>query len=209
MAETRPVIEPYQDGRQQHEAAMMGMYIFLASEVMLFGGLFAVAAAVRILHPADVVDASKALHRWIGAGNTLVLLTSSLCVALAVEAAKGGRRGAAALRLVAAALLGVAFLGIKAYEYASEYAEGLLPIAGGVTRFSTPVQHAFMDLYLVATGLHAVHLSIGIAMLLVVAARLRGLVMPDRQILPATVGLYWHLVDVVWVFLYPVLYLAR
>ena len=113
------------------------------------------------------------------------------------------------MRLVAAALLGVAFLGIKAYEYASEYAEGLLPIAGGVTRFSTPVQHAFMDLYLVATGLHAVHLSIGIAMLLVVAARLRGLVMPDRQILPATVGLYWHLVDVVWVFLYPVLYLAR
>lgn len=209
MVETRPVTEPYKDGRQQHEAAMMGMYIFVASEVMLFGGLFAVAAGMRLLHPTEVVEASKALHLWIGALNTLVLLTSSLFVALAVEAAKIVRRATASICLIAAALLGVAFLAIKACEYASEYAEGLLPLSGAETKFSTPVQHAFMDLYLIATGLHAAHLSIGIAMVLVVTVRMQWLVMPDRQIVPVTVGLYWHLVDVIWVFLYPILYLAR
>ncbi|MGK6312287.1 cytochrome c oxidase subunit 3 [Neorhizobium sp. DT-125] len=211
MAETRPVAEPYRDARQQRDAAILGMYIFLASEVMLFGGLFAVAAVMRLLHPAEVMEASKALHVWIGAISTAVLLTSSLFVALAVEGAKRGRRRGVSAWFFAAALLGSAFLGVKAYEYSLEYAEGLLPGLGAPLKVSTPVQQAFMDLYFVATGLHALHLLIGIILLLVIAIRAAsgGLPLPERAIVVITAGLYWHLVDVIWVFLYPVLYLAR
>ncbi|SMF72771.1 cytochrome c oxidase subunit 3 [Xaviernesmea oryzae] len=211
MAETRSVAEPYRDARQQRDAAMLGMYVFLGSEIMLFGGLFAVAAVMRLLHPAEVVEASKALHVWIGAVNTAVLLTSSLFVALAVDCAKGGRRRGTGAWLFSAASLGAVFLAIKVYEYSLEHAEGLLPGLGAPLKVSTPVQRAFMDLYLVATGLHALHLLIGILLLLVIAIRAASgrLLLPERAIVPVTAGLYWHLVDVIWVFLYPILYLAR
>lgn len=211
MAEGHSITEPYRDSRQQREAAMMGMYIFLASEIMLFGGIFVVLGVMRLNHPSDVVEASRALHVWIGAINTALLLTSSLFMALAVEDAKHGHRRGASARFVAAALLGVAFLAIKAYEYFSEYQEGMLPGFGMDPKITTPVRRAFMDLYLVATGLHAVHLGIGILLLLSLAIRMatRRVPLPERAIVPITAGLYWHLVDVIWVFLYPMLYLVR
>jgi cytochrome c oxidase subunit 3 len=189
---------------QQREAALLGMYIFLGSEIMLFGGLFAVALGLRLLHPRDIVAASRHLHLWIGAANTAVLLTSSALVALAAGAARAGRHRPAALLLAGAAMLGVAFLGIKAYEYASEFAEGLLPGDGGPTRL-------FMDLYLVSTGLHAIHVTAGVMLLGTAAAAVqsRRVVLPRRAIVVETAGLFWHLVDAIWVFLYPVLYLAR
>jgi cytochrome c oxidase subunit 3 len=211
MAETGPVTEPYRDGRQQHEAAMMAMYIFLGSEIMLFGGVAAVSLSLRLLHPAEIVQASRALHFGIGGANTVVLLTSSLCVALASEVGKAGRASAAASRFALAAALGFVFLAIKAYEYHAEFDEGLLPIPGVATRYVSDVQHLFMDLYLIATFLHALHLAIGITMLSVLAIRLRfgALPLPQRSIVVITAGLYWHFVDVVWIFLYPLFYLAR
>jgi cytochrome c oxidase subunit 3 len=175
----------------------MGMFVFLGTETMLFGGLFAVALGLRLAHPREFIDASKQLHVWIGALNTAVLLTSSAVVALAVHAARARQPYATSVLLAVAAALGVAFLGIKAYEYATEYREGLLLPAMGMQRL-------FMDLYLVATGLHALHVAIGAGLLASVAA-----IAPRRTIVVENAGLFWHLVDAIWVFLYPVLYLAR
>src|SRR5262249_19572037 len=117
------VDQPYSTAPQQREAATMGMFVFLGTEIMLFGGLFTVALGLRLAHPREFIEASKDLHVWIGAINTAVLLTSSAAVALAVHAGRAGEARATSGLLAIAALLGVAFLGIKAYEYASEYAE--------------------------------------------------------------------------------------
>lgn len=203
--------EPYVDPGQQHAAVMMGIYIFLATELMLFGGLFPVALAIRIQHGPDYIAASRQLHVWIGTINTAVLLTSSFAVALAVHAARSGKPRQVIRRLGIAVLLGLGFLGIKAVEYRKEYGEGLLPGLSDPERFASPVHRQFMDLYLIATSLHAVHLLIGLGILAVLMLRLarRTLAVPDRSIVVAVGGVYWHLVDVVWIFLYPALYLAR
>jgi cytochrome c oxidase subunit 3 len=211
MREGVRLSEPYVDAGQQHAAGMMGIYIFLATEIMLFGGLFAVALAIRIQHGADYIDASRQLHVWIGGINTAVLVTSSLAVALAVHAARLGRTRPAMMSLGIAAALGLTFFGIKALEYSNEFAEGLLPGLSDPGRFVTPTHRQFMDLYLIATSLHAIHLLIGIALLVGIMVRIsrRSLVVPDRTIVVEVTGVYWHFVDVVWVFLYPALYLAR
>jgi cytochrome c oxidase subunit 3 len=166
---------------------------------------------IRILHPLDYIEASKRLHVWIGGINTVVLLTSSLAVAIAVQAARIGNARAAAWSLLAAAALGIGFLGIKAYEYTVEYHEGLLPVRWGELRFSSQVDHQFMNLYLIATALHAVHLTIGILLLagLAGALLLRKRLLRNAALIVAVFGVYWHLVDIVWIFLYPTLYLAR
>jgi cytochrome c oxidase subunit 3 len=187
------------------------MYVFLGTEIMLFGGVFAAIFVARLLHPAEVVEASKRMHLFVGAINTAVLLTSSLAVALAVLSARAAMARRSAAFLVGAALLGLTFLGLKAFEYSEEYREGLLPIFSDTPRFSSPAEQLFMNLYLLATGLHAVHVTIGIALLAGLAVRLarNSLRLPNRTIVVETCGLYWHLVDVIWVFLYPALYLAR
>jgi len=191
------VDQPYSTAPQQREAATLGMFVFLGTEIMLFGGLFAVALALRLTHPREFVDSSMQLHVWIGAVNTAVLLTSSAVVALAVHAVRAHQFRATSVLFVIAALLGLVFLGIKAFEYATEYREGLLlPPVG--------VQRLFMDLYLVSTGLHALHVAVGAGLLAAVAA-----FAPRRVIVVENAGLVWHLVDAIWVFLYPALYLAR
>lgn len=192
---------------RQREADRLGMVIFLGTEVMLFGGLFAAIFALRVLHPQDYLAAAGQLHLWLGALNTCILLTSSLAVAIAVEAARHERGRLAVAGLLAAALLGIVFLGIKGFEYLSEYREGLMPLAGVAHHFEAPPQQLFMNLYFAATGLHALHLLIGIATVSVVAAlAARDVASPETI---ENAGLYWHLVDIVWVFLYPSLYLMR
>lgn len=205
------VSDPFVEPAQQQRAAMMGMYIFLGSETMLFGGLFAVVMVLRILHPVEIVHASKELHYFLGAVNTAILLTSSFAVAVAVEAARAGRTRASARWLAAAAALGVAFVLVKAYEYSAEYAEGLLPVPGVAPRFADPSQHLFMNLYLIGTALHAVHLLVGVTALMALSctAWMRRIALPSRSIVVVNCGLYWHLVDIVWIFLYPVFYLVR
>lgn len=211
MAEQTTILkEPYATERQQQEAAMMGMYIYLGSEIMLFGGIFIVAAIMHLTHDKEVVAASKEMHYWIGAINTAVLLTSSLFVALGVEAAKAGRRAVRGW-FGASAVLGVVFLGFKGYEYLKEFQEGTLPVVGVHSHFEGPVQHLFMNLYLIATTLHAFHLTVGIILMtfLAIRAGTKAMPLPQRAIVMVAGGLYWHLVDIVWVFLYPVFYLAR
>lgn len=211
MANPSYVSGPYVDAEQQRAASLMGMYVFLGSEIMLFGGLFAAALVIRLLYPHEVVEASKSLHVWIGAINTAVLLTSSLAVAMAVQAARAAQQRLTVALFVTAALLGVAFLAIKAIEYSLEYADGVLPGFSDPGRFTGRVDHLFMNLYLIATALHALHVTVGVLLLSGVATLVKRqtLQLPRRAIVVENTGLYWHLVDAIWVFLYPVLYLAR
>lgn len=211
MAENVRLHDPYARPAQQRTADLMGMFVFLGTEIMLFGGLFAAIYVVRGLHPHEVAAASRRLHLFIGAANTATLLTSSLAVAVAVRAARAGRVRLGWMLLLGAALTGLLFLGVKGMEWGMEAEEGLLPFRGMSDGLSGPVDRLFMNLYMIATGLHAIHVSIGVVLLAGLALRigLGRLQLPERAVVVEVAGLYWHLVDVIWVFLYPALYLIR
>jgi cytochrome c oxidase subunit 3 len=206
-----PALQPFDDLAQKDRADRLGMFIFLASEVMLFGGLFAALSAYRAEHPQAAAEAAQHLNIWLGGANTAVLLTSSLFAALAGLAAKRGqgRRSAVCLWLTAA--LGVVFLVIKGSEYRLEYLDGVMPGVGPPSPLGDSPATLFISLYFVSTALHALHLTIGVAMTAVagVGAVSGRLPMPARARTVELIGLYWHLVDVIWIFLFPLLYLAR
>lgn len=205
MPDQRALHEPFHEMARQHEADRLGMIIFLASEAMLFGGLFAAAIALRFLHPADYVASSAHLKLWLGTANTAILLTSSLMAAVAVEAARSGGARLAGLALAAAILVALLFLGIKGYEYLGEYREGLVPGLAN-SHFESRTQQLFMNFYFVSTGLHALHVIGGITLLGLAAFR-RAAREDRNAVLIGNVALYWHLVDIIWVLLYPTLYL--
>lgn len=211
MASRIELHQPFAEAEQQRQSDLLGMFIFLGTEVMLFGGLFAASMALRVLHEHDYVEASKRLHIWIGAINTAILLISSALVALAVHEAHRAMRRRVTMLLAGAAILGIAFLAMKALEYGKEYQEGLLPGLSNPTQFASPFEHLFMNLYFISTALHAFHVTVGIIVLAVIAILTwRRRSRPPGNIMPVEItGLYWHLVDIIWIFLYPVLYLAR
>lgn len=205
--------EPFADLARQREADRLGMAVFLASEAMLFGALIMGLLALRTWETAAFAAASERLSLFAGALNTAILLTSSLLVAIGAKARAADRARLAAILFAAAALLGLVFIGVKGFEYRSEYFEGLMPGAGPRQDFRSPGARMFMDGYFVATGLHAIHVGVGVALLGGCAWRMRR-DDPPATAAPATVtveniGLYWHLVDIVWVFLFPILYLSR
>lgn len=203
------VSEPFSAAAQQREAARLGMWLFLATEVMLFGGLFTGILVYRVLHGPAFAGASAHLDLWLGGLNTAVLLTSSLLMALAVHAAREGDRVRCVRWLLLTAGLGLLFLAIKGYEYGKEYHEGLMPTVSPDFPIPEPAAELFFNLYFAATGLHALHLGLGIGAVMLFAALVarRSLPLPEKQTYLEGLGLYWHLVDVIWVFLYPVLYL--
>lgn len=209
MRDRTELSEPFATLTQQHQSDKLGMFIFLATEIMLFAGIFVAIYYLRFEHAPEFVAASRKLHLWIGGANTAVLLTSSFAVALAVAYSRAGSRARTGWSLLAAIGLGLLFLALKGFEYFSEYREGLLPLTPS---FSLTGSHRlFMNVYLIGTGLHALHVTIGLAILAILALRLRlgGLPLPARAIAIEIAALYWHLVDAIWVFLYPSLYLAR
>jgi cytochrome c oxidase subunit 3 len=209
--------EQFVDLRQQQEAYKMGMWAFLGSEMMLFGGLFLAYTVGRISHYDSFVQGSHELHRLLGGLNTAVLLTSSATMAFAVERSKLRRWGSVVALLLVTAVLGLAFIGIKTYEWSLEYNQGLIPGA----HFSDPGKglELFYWFYFVMTGLHAIHLTIGVGAVLTTAwllHRRSPIVLSeasdDSGEPPSPIvmlGLYWHLIDLIWVFLYPALYLVR
>lgn len=201
----------FESYEQQREAASLGVWVFLATEILFFGGLFAAYTIYRWTYPAAFAEASRHLDVRLGTINTGVLLTSSLSMALAVRATQTGSRKLAAALLVVTAILGAVFLGIKLDEYQHKFAEGLAPGPG----FRPPGGHAllgielFYILYFAMTGLHAVHMVIGIALLLgIVVPVLMGRFSPQNHNFVEGTGLYWHFVDIVWIFLFPLLYLV-
>ena len=211
MTDAAAAAPPFVDREQQREAARIGMWVFLMSEVMFFGALFVVYFYDLRLYPAAFASAGGRTELWLGAANTAVLLVSSLTMALAVSAAKQCRGRALFSRLLMTVALGAVFLALKGLEYASHIQDHLLP---GPAFFYLPGPLArpaelFFYLYFTMTGLHALHMIVGIAWLAALAARARRGAGADRFTPVEVAGLYWHFIDVVWIFLFPMFYLAR
>jgi cytochrome c oxidase subunit III len=211
--------EQFDDVEQQHEASIVGMWVFLATEVMFFGGLITAYAVYRATSPREVALASQQLNVGLGCLNTVVLLGSSLTMALAVRASQLKTRRELVRWLVLTLALGAAFLGIKAVEWTHDYHEHLIPGLNFQVpehdrslveqeRLNPRRMELFFVLYFFMTGLHAVHLIIGIALLgLMAYLSWRGWFSGGGATQIEVAGLYWHFVDIVWVFLYPLLYL--
>ena len=194
---------------QQSEAATLGMWVFLATEVLFFGGLFVTYLVYRNWYPDAFTAASSEMVVWAGTTNTAVLITSSLTMALAVHAAQTGQRRLLMALLVATMALGCVFLGIKAFEYYTEYVEHHVPGAGFLFE-GREAAHAqiFFSLYFMMTGLHALHMIIGLGIMLVMLWwSYRRIITPEYYSPIEISGLYWHFVDIVWIFLFPLLYL--
>ncbi|MFN0158562.1 MAG: cytochrome c oxidase subunit 3 family protein [Bacteroidota bacterium] len=205
------VAHHFEDMPQQREAATLGMWAFLATEVLFFGGLFISYLVYRSSNPEMFVAASQKLDVMLGAVNTFILLGSSLTMALAVHAAQEGKRTQTVRFMIFTLLLGLVFLGIKSYEYAHKFEEGLFPGAG--FRFEEPFAQSaqiYFSLYFAMTGIHGLHMIIGMVILviMIVFAR-RGKYTAEYYQPVELFGLYWHFVDIVWIFLYPLLYLIR
>jgi cytochrome c oxidase subunit 3 len=206
-----PLAPQFEDATQQREATTLGLWIFLATEVLFFGALFLGYTAYRLAYPVAFAEASRRTLAMLGGANTAVLLISSTTMAFAVRAAQEKRHTALVNLLCATALLGTVFLVIKGFEYGKEISEGLLP--GGSFHFagSDPV-HArmFFYLYFLMTGVHALHVAIGIVLLATFAGRACWTgILTEHDTPVELLGLYWHFVDIVWVFLFPLIYLVN
>jgi cytochrome c oxidase subunit III len=199
----------FEDLDQQREASTLGMWVFLVTEILFFGGLFASYAVYRSAYPGAFAAASRELLIWAGATNTGVLITSSLTMALAVHAAQTGERTRLLTFLVLTMVLGGVFLGIKAFEYYTEWIEHHVP--GPAFQFEAAhFRHAqiFFSLYFIMTGLHALHMIIGIGIMSVMLWWAWSGAITEEYHSPIEIsGLYWHFVDIVWIFLFPLLYL--
>jgi cytochrome c oxidase subunit 3 len=194
---------------EQNEAATLGMWVFLVTEVLFFGGLFAAYSIYRAWYPDAFAMASHELDITLGAINTAVLITSSLTMALAVHAAQLGQRNTLMAFLVLTMILGTTFLGIKGVEYYEKFVEHHVP--GPNFQFEAKYfQHAqiFFSLYFVMTGLHALHMIIGLGIMTWMLVWTWNGTVNSRYASPIEIsGLYWHFVDIVWIFLFPLLYL--
>lgn len=194
---------------QQREASSLGMWAFLITEIMFFGGLFAGYTVYRHAYPQAFADASRHLGVVLGAVNTAVLICSSLTMALAVQYAQVGKRKLLVTFLLCTIVLGSVFLGIKVVEYSHKFHEHLVP--GTAFVYEGPhAKHAqiFFSFYFAMTGMHALHMIIGIGILSVlVFLSWRGRFSPEYYFPVELTGLYWHFVDIVWIYLFPLLYL--
>ena len=210
LAQKTALAHQFDDLAQQYEASNLGMWAFLLTEVMFFGGLFVSYTVYRTAYLAGFIAGSQHLNVLLGTLNTAVLLSSSLTMALAVHAAQEGHTRLLSRFVLLTMLLGLVFLGIKGSEYVLEYREGLVPVLKFVySGPHAPQVQLFMIFYFVMTGLHALHMLIGLSLLTVLV------VLAWRQQFSAAyhtpvevIGLYWHFVDIVWIFLYPLLYLV-
>jgi cytochrome c oxidase subunit 3 len=207
----------FQDLEQQQETDTLGIWIFLVTEIMFFGGLFAAYAIYRWLYFAAFEGGSHILDIKLGAANTMVLLASSLTMALSVRSAQTGNRRSTVMFLVATMILGSIFLVIKGVEYNQKFEEHVVPTLDWAPKGETlakiapgGVGHAemYFIFYFAMTGLHAIHMIIGMGLLLWLVLRARKGTFTGGYFGPVeVVGLYWHFVDIVWIFLFPLLYL--
>jgi cytochrome c oxidase subunit III len=204
----------FDNAGQQKEASTLGMWVFLITEIMFFGGMFAAYTVYRSWYPVVFAVASSSLNATIGATNTCVLLLSSFTMVMAVRAGQLGRQKGIIVFLILTLIFGGAFLGIKAIEWNEKFEEHHIPGQAAFhlegLRASEDQGHAqlFFSLYFAMTGLHALHMVIGVGILLglILAAR-KGRYTADYYTPVDVAGLYWHFVDIIWIFLFPLLYL--
>jgi cytochrome c oxidase subunit 3 len=194
-------------GGHDADRGRIGMWLFICTEVLLFGGLFLLYSVYRYRNHADFHEASLDLSRFAGTLNTIVLITSSLTAALGVHELRGGKIDRSRLFIVCTLLLALTFLVVKGFEWASKFEHGLFP--GAAHLLSLPVgQILFFGLYFCMTGLHALHVIVGMGVFCVgLRSIARGGTSARRPILVENATLFWHLVDVIWIFLFPLFYL--
>jgi len=192
---------------QQLEASVLGMWVFLVTEVMFFGGLFMAYLLYRTLYPDAWLAGSQELNEVLGGLNTVVLICSSLTMALSVRAAQVGSWMGQVVNLILTIIFGTVFLVVKYFEYAAKFEHHLVPGANfDPTR--DPAQQLYFSLYFMMTGIHALHMVVGIGLMLVILRMAWKGRFSAEYFAPVEVaGLYWHFVDIVWIFLFPLLYL--
>jgi cytochrome c oxidase subunit 3 len=208
--ETLALREQFNTAEQQKETVTLGMWVFLVTEVMFFGGLFLAYTVYRSTYPVVFAVASTSLNALIGALNTAVLLCSSFTMVLGVRAAQLGRRRALIVFLILTLVLGMVFLGVKAYEWNQKFVEHHVP--GGQFYFEGAAEQGpaqlFFSLYFAMTGLHALHMVVGAGILCwLLYHAMRGRFTAEYMTPVDVGGLYWHFVDIIWIFLFPLLYL--
>ena len=200
----------FESATQQRSAANLGMWLFIGQEILFFSGLFMAYIAYRWLYPDTWLSGADALNKTMGTANTVVLLTSSLTMVLAIRELQVDRIRASIRYILATVVLGVVFLGVKSVEYAHKFEEGILPGLHYSGESVEGMAGLFFGIYFALTGLHALHVIIGLGLLVWLARRTHlGLVTSENDSLAENIGLYWHLVDLVWIFLFPMLYLVR
>jgi cytochrome c oxidase subunit 3 len=209
-AETLALREQFDTAEQQKDASTLGMWIFLITEVMFFGGMFLMYTVYRDIYFPVFALSSSSLNAVIGAVNTAVLLCSSFTMVLAVRAAQLGQRNAIIIFLILTLILGFAFLGVKAYEWNEKFQEHHVP--GPTFHLEGTGEQGqaqlFFSLYFAMTGLHALHMVIGCGILIWLIFETRKGRFTAEYMTPVDIaGLYWHFVDLVWIFLFPLLYL--
>ena len=221
------LLHHFDTANQQREAASFGMWIFLVTEVMFFGGLFAAYLLYRGWYYDAFVDASLTCNIWLGTTNTIVLIGSSFTMAMAVWSAQKGYRRLLCLFILATMVLGTTFLGIKAIEYTAKWKESHVPglkfdpatfvhpnaeqLKEGVTPLKPDVAaktQIYFGLYFGMTGMHAMHMIIGMGiMAFLLANAWKGAYTTGHHTMIENFGLYWHFVDIIWIYLFPLLYL--
>jgi len=214
MGPAKPIVPGHFETKAQHnEVNVLGMWLFIAQEIMFFGGLFTAYAVYRIRHPEAWAAGAGELNVWMGAGNTLVLLVSSLTMASTVYFTQTDRYRPMLWSFFATMVLGTLFLVVKFFEYKEKYTHGLIPVLNWDPHLSTELANPgsvqlYFILYFTMTGMHAFHMviGIGIASVLMVMAIKRKFG-PNKYMPMEIFGFYWHFVDIVWVFLFPMIYL--
>ena len=192
---------------QDNTGSKIGMWLFLLSEIILFGGLFLLYSSYRYKNPFDFHLAAWELNRVLGTINTLILITSSLTIALSILFVQKGDRKLSMILLSATIFLGLLFLGIKYIEWTAKIEHGLYPNSPRLLGRSKG-EVLFFGLYYSMTGLHGLHVLVGIFVLSVMLVlMMRGKINKNRSIPLENTGLYWHLVDIIWIFLFPLFYL--
>lgn len=210
LGEQGPIAEQFEEIGQQRASNLLGMWLFLATELLLFGGIFVGFVVYRFLYPEGFLEASGLLSLPLGIFNTAVLLTSGLTMVLTEHTVNAGRRRVALLFLLSTLALGLVFLGIKAMEWHHEYEEGLMPVLD--LAFDHPGEHAqqvrlFFHFYFSLTGLHVFHMLIGLGLLGTIAIFILRWRDPPRIARQVQItALYWAFVDVLWVVIFTLLY---
>lgn len=210
-SQTRFLQHHFVDAEQQFDAAKMGMWIFLVTEILFFGGLFAAYIVYRLWYPELFTMAAEELDVFWGTVNTIVLIGSSLTVAMAIKSAQLNQTRNIAINLGITITLAAIFMVIKYFEWEHKFSLGIFP--GRYYAFEGidhPKANVFFSLYYLMTGLHGIHVLVGIGLMIWLLRRsLRGDFSSEYYTPVEITGLYWHLVDIIWIFLYPLFYLIH
>jgi len=204
---------------QQFDSATLGMWVFLLTEIMFFGGMFGAYTVYRSMYPEAFASTSLHMNPAFGAANTAVLIVSSLFMALAVRSARLGNQKLLQLFLVITMIFGIAFLVIKGFEYHEHWVDNKVPLISGHWDYSNDAEHPHQAqyaqqaqilfcFYFFMTGFHAVHMLVGVGIMITILMMARKGTFSAQYFTPVEIsGLYWHFVDIVWIFLFPLLYL--